>query len=205
MPDSIEPPKIFSTHEVAQLLGVDMTTVIGWCKQGKIQAYKTPGKHRRIKENDLLQFLRKFQMPIPSALGQNNQLKCVVVDDETTIRNLIKRVIKDMNPTAQIAEAGDGFEAGQKINELRPHIVVLDLNLPGMDGFKVCKIIKNTAGLEETKILAISGFDTAETHKRILDAGADVFLPKPFTPQIIKEKMLLLMKGNSVAGAMASK
>jgi excisionase family DNA binding protein len=184
---------IFSTFEVAQLIGVDMTTVIGWCKQGKLAAYTTPGKHRRIKAGDLVAFLNEYKMPIPPSLVPERELRCVVVDDEATIRSLVKRALKDMDPSIKVQEASNGFEAGQQIIDTRPHLVVLDLNLPGMDGFKVCQIIRKDDRLKQTKILAISGFDTAETHKKILEAGADVFLPKPFRPQALKEKVVQLL------------
>jgi DNA-binding response OmpR family regulator len=106
---------------------------------------------------------------------------------------LVKRVLKEISPAFNIHEASNGFEAGQEIIDVRPHLVILDLNLPGMDGFQVCKIIRGDARLKHIKILAISGFDTAETHKRILEAGANEFLPKPFKPQAVKEKILSLL------------
>ncbi len=191
-------PIAYSTFEVAQLIGVDMTTVIGWCKQGKLAAYTTPGKHRRIKADDLVAFLTAYKMPIPPLLVRDSELRCVVVDDESPIRAIIKRALKDLDSSIQIHEASNGFEAGRKITDVLPHFVVLDLNLPGMDGFQVCQIIKSDARLKQTKILAISGFDTAETHKKILNAGADEFLPKPFGVDAVKKKILAFLPGRTV-------
>lgn len=199
--DGVIEPKIFSTFEVAQLIGVDMTTVIGWCKQGKLAAYTTPGKHRRIKADDLVAFLTAYKMPVPALLIKikEPEWRCLVVDDEAPIRTLIKRALKDLDPSMQVHEASNGFEAGQKISDVLPHLVVLDLNLPGMDGFKVCQIIKKDVRLKQTKILAISGFDTAETNKKILDAGADEFLPKPFSLETVKKKVLSFLPARSQA------
>jgi excisionase family DNA binding protein len=182
-------PKIYSTHEAARLMGVEMTTVIGWCKQGKLAAYTTPGKHRRIKADDLLTFLRKYDMPIPSALMAPSG--CVIVDDDPGMRSLLKRLIHDIDPKTVADEARDGFEAGQKIVDLKPAVVVLDLNLPGVDGFRVCEMIRKDPRLQHTKILAISG--DAEFEKKILAAGADDFAAKPFQMESLRKKIRRLI------------
>jgi DNA-binding response OmpR family regulator len=65
------------------------------------------------------------------------------------------------------------------MSALKPDVVVLDLFLPGVDGFRVCEHIRADASLSRTRIVAVSGHDTPENRRRILKAGADVFLPKP--------------------------
>ena len=75
--------------------------------------------------------------------------------------------------------ASDGFEAGVKVMGFRPGLVILDLFMPGMDGFEVCKRIKENSSVSGIKILAITGYDTEENRERILRAGADGYLAKP--------------------------
>jgi len=180
-------PKPYSTFEAAQLLGVDMTTVIGWCKQKKLAAYKTPGGHRRIKSRDLVNFLKEYQMPIPAVLKHEAIFRALVVDDEAAVRNLVVRVLKEVDKEAEIEQAADGFEAGMKVLDILPQLVVLDLNLPGLDGFRVCKNIRDDDRFNKTRILAISDNNTSDYRSRILGAGANAFLPKPFTPNDFKE------------------
>lgn len=192
-------PALFSTYDVAKLLGVDMTTVIGWCKQKKLSAYKTPGGHRRIKAADLIQFLKGYNMPIPAILLKESSFRCLVVDDEPAIRSSVVRMLKELDKSVEVSEAGDGFEAGKKVIDLLPQLVVLDLNLPGVDGFRVCEDIRKDERFQHTKILAISGNNTIETQKRILDAGADIFLPKPFDAEELKAKILKLFQQVEVA------
>ena len=182
-------PKYFSTFEAAKMLGVDMTTVIDWCKQGKLAAFKTPGGHRRIQAADLVSFLRTFKMPIPAALAHVGVLKVVVVDDEEPIRRAVTRILRTIDENAEIVHASDGFEAGQKISETLPRLVVLDLNLPGIDGFRVCENIRKNERFAHTRILAITGYGTPEVEQRILKAGANGYLPKPFKTDEFKEKV----------------
>ena len=60
--------KHLSVHEIANYCQVNRRTVGQWIKEGKIKAYQTPGKHNRVKREDFLKFLEKYQMPIPLEL-----------------------------------------------------------------------------------------------------------------------------------------
>ena len=60
--------KIYSTFEIAALLNVGPSTVISWINEGKIEAFRTPGRHRRVKKENLLAFLKQYEMPVPDEL-----------------------------------------------------------------------------------------------------------------------------------------
>ena len=105
-------------------------------------------------------------------------MKILVVDDEPAILSAIARALKKTSSSLQIETAKDGFEAGQKAAEFRPDLVILDLLLPGVDGFKVCENLKGSR--PDIKILAITGQASSEVRARIKACGADGFLAKPF-------------------------
>jgi excisionase family DNA binding protein len=65
---------IYTTGEVANLLHIHQTTVIDWAKKGLVKAYTTPGGHRRIQRESLIQFLHSHKMPVPSELEQRVKL-----------------------------------------------------------------------------------------------------------------------------------
>ncbi len=186
-------PKFFTTFNAAKLLGVDMTTVIDWCRQGKLQAFKTPGGHRRISPADLLKFLQMYKMPVPSSLQSLLRFQCLVVEDDPMSRRLVARVISAMDVQAKVELAEDGFEAGKKLIEMMPHLVIVDLMLPGINGFKVCEEIRKDPRLKETKILAISANEDPATRKTILSAGANDFLQKPFTAEDLSVRLKTLL------------
>ncbi len=170
--------EVFTTHDVARILSVDMSTVIDWIDRKKISGYRTLGGHRRVKREDLLSFLKEHKMPSFENLKRRGPLVLVVEDDADLLKAMV-RMVKARRPDAAVHEAGDGFLAGKRVQELRPDVVVLDLFLPGVDGFKVCEHIRRDPDLEGTRVLAVSGHDSPENRRRILRAGADVFLPKP--------------------------
>ena len=70
-------------------------------------------------------------------------LTCILVDDEELARDLLKEFLEPHADINIIAEAGKGKEAVQLINELKPDLVFLDVQMPGMDGFEVCRKIQN--------------------------------------------------------------
>ncbi|OGR82456.1 MAG: hypothetical protein A2902_03500 [Elusimicrobia bacterium RIFCSPLOWO2_01_FULL_64_13] len=185
-----------TTYEISRYLHVDLTTVISWCELGKMRAYKTPGGHRRVQPGDFLDFLKQFGMPVPRDFNSkmNGALKALIVDDEDNIRRVIRRALTKNVPKVEVFEARDGFEAGKMLLDAHPHLVVLDLMLPGINGFRVCSNIRKDPRFMKTKILAITGRDTDENREKILKEGADAYLAKPFDVDGFMEQVRRLVK-----------
>ena len=169
---------IFTTYEISRLLSVDISTVINWINQEKLPAYRTPGGHRRVRKEDLFSFAKVYGIPLKDTPSERVIL---IVEDDADFRRVVKDLVKiRYGEGLSVFEADDGFMAGKMTEELGPDVVILDLYLPGINGFKVCEDIRRDPDLRGTRILAISGHNTEEIRARILKAGADDFLPKPF-------------------------
>ncbi|HCJ67808.1 MAG TPA: histidine kinase, partial [Elusimicrobia bacterium] len=154
--------KTYSTFDISEICGASPTTVADWIDAGELKAFYTPGGHRRVRKDDLLEFLKKYAMPIPKELLEDGRKKILVVDDDQAIINLITRFLKKLPEKYQFASAMDGFQAGQKLSEFEPDLIILDLMLPGIDGFQVCRNIRSNEKTKEMKILAITGYDSPE-------------------------------------------
>jgi CheY-like chemotaxis protein len=107
----------------------------------------------------------------------------LIVDDDTQLGLYVAEVIKSRDPGMQIEIARDGFEAGAKVESFRPHALLLDLMMPGMDGFEVCRRLRERPTLNHVRIVAMTGFPSQENVERIMSAGADACLPKPLDPE----------------------
>jgi CheY-like chemotaxis protein len=118
--------------------------------------------------------------------------KILVVDDEPFVHDFVKDALSDRN-NIEIKSVYDGFLAGITINEYLPDLIILDLLLPGVDGFKVCTEIKKSPKFKNIKILAVTGYDSPEYKEKILSAGADDYLPKPIDLKIFREKVNQLL------------
>ena len=170
--------KNLSTFAIAKKLHVDPGSVANWIDQGLLNAHRTPGGHRRVAQEDLISFLREHKMPVPEDMAPANP-RVLIVDDEPAIAQLVSRAIQAAYPDFDVQTASDGFSAGTVVATLRPNVVILDLRMPGMDGFEVCKLIKSHDNTKHAEVIAMTAFPSPENEKRITECGARVCLPKP--------------------------
>src|ERR1035437_5785845 len=181
-----------STFAIAEMLHVDPSSVANWIDQGILKAFRTPGGHRRVLEEDLADFLRRRKMPLPPDVRAKPG-RIIVVDDDKAVAGVIARSIREQFPKYEVLEAYDGFQAGGMVATLKPDLVILDLKMPGMDGHEVCRAIKSQPDTQHTEIIAITAFPTAQSRTRILECGARTCLGKPLNmPGLMGEIELAL-------------
>ena len=107
----------------------------------------------------------------------------LVVDDTDDGRSLLACVLNTAG--YRTIEAASGTEALSLMDE-RPDVVVLDVHLPDIDGFEVCRRIKADARMATTPVVQVSAvFSQTEDRVRGLSGGADAYLPKPFEPELL--------------------
>ncbi len=176
----------FTTGQVANYCHVTYWTVIKWIKSGKLKAYKLPGDHNRIRKEDFIEFLRNYELPVPPELIEDNQKRLLIVDDDTAIVELLKELLGDIE-NLDIETAFSGYEAGLRIGTFNPHIIILDLWMPGINGFEVCKHLKYNPETSNIKILAITGYPSEQSMEKISNIGADIFLEKPLDTKHLRD------------------
>ncbi len=184
----METKQSFSTSEVAAYCHVTADTIRKWAEAGRITVFKTPGGHRRIRREDLTRFLHENNIPVHADL-RDNGVKILVVDDEKSVISVIRRFLEHSKTSFEIRIAMDGFKAGQHVGTFSPTVVFLDLRLPGLDGFEVCRRIKASPETAETSIIAMTGYYEVDVANRIMELGAATCLRKPFTPDDLRRAM----------------
>lgn len=193
--------RLFSALEVANICGFKNQTAINWIKKGDIKAFTTPGGQYRVYPEDLIEFMSSRNMRIPRELlelAEDNKAlrKVLIVDDDEQLNSLIKQFLIKKFPDFSITQAFDGFEAGKLVFEVKPGLIILDIDLPGINGHELCKKIKSDPNLGSPRILTITGLTDPDMEERVLAEGADAFMPKPLNfdelPQIISD----LLKGS---------
>jgi excisionase family DNA binding protein len=185
-------------NEVAELLMVNPVTVRQWAARGLLRSLTTPGGHRRFLLSDVEEFARS-RGSAPAVRSSGRPERVLIVDDDTQLGLYIAEVIKSRDPRMQVETARDGFEAGAKVESFRPHVLLLDLMMPGMDGFEVCRRLRERPTLNHVRIVAMTGFPSQENVERIMSAGADACLPKPLDPERLLAE-LGLAEGESEGG-----
>lgn len=183
----------FTTFEISQICGVNPTTVQNWVKGKKLKAFQTPGGHRRVRREDLVAFMNEFGMPLPAELAQDPPL-VMIVDDERDIIEMLEDLMKSGDGDVSVAGAQSGVEALLMIGERKPDLLILDIMMPGMNGYEVCQKLKSSPGTQNIKIVAITGDHNPAVKERILKSGADLFFTKPLEIVAFRQQCFQLLQ-----------
>jgi DNA-binding response OmpR family regulator len=113
----------------------------------------------------------------------------LVADDEPTMLELVTRHLRSIEPKLEVIEASDGDEAWRLARERLPDLVVLDVMMPGMSGWEVCRKIRQDAALAHTGVLMLTGIGESLNEATSPLFGADEFIDKPFDFEKLDEKI----------------
>ena len=113
--------------------------------------------------------------------------KVLVVDDNAAGRELVRESLKDY--VSSVAEASNGREALEKIRMARPDLILLDIQMPEMDGYEVLREIRGDPALSGLRVIALTAFAMRDDRERALAAGFDDYLTKPVTSAQLKEQL----------------
>ncbi|WP_297249455.1 response regulator [uncultured Prevotella sp.] len=116
-------------------------------------------------------------------------LRILIVDDIPTNVALIAAIIKKLN--ARQETAGNGEEALSLIDSFKPHIVLLDLMMPGIDGWDIIKAIREKYSKEQMAIIVTSAITDYETITECKNNGVDDFITKPIMPDMLLNSIQL--------------
>ena len=119
--------------------------------------------------------------------------KILVVEDDTTIRTLLGLALQGAG-YADVAMAGRGDDGLEAAKRERPDLVLLDVMLPGLDGFTVARRIRETPALAATRIVMLTARTEPEDVCRGLEAGADDYVTKPFDRQVLLARVKAVLR-----------
>jgi DNA-binding response OmpR family regulator len=115
--------------------------------------------------------------------------KILIVDDEAHLRMLIQQTLEELEDEGvELLTAANGEEALVAIQAEAPRLVFLDVMMPKLSGFDVCSQVKRTLGLTDVYIVLLTAKGQEFDRQRGLEAGADLYMTKPFDPDALLEK-----------------
>lgn len=168
--------KYYTTSDVAKICNVHRNTIIGSIRKGILKIYRTPGGHARIAREDLLEFCKRRNLPV--SFGGSRNDKVLVVDDDPLLVRLIKAGLEKAG--YRVVAAANGYDAGFMTLDFKPDVMLLDIMLPDVDGDKVAQRIRSSPQTEALPILGISAVTDQNKIDKLMEAGVNDFLPKPF-------------------------
>ena len=189
MLNSLDP--IFTTHDAAALLGVHPSTVAKWIDSGTLKAFKTLGGHRRIAATELRECFQAAGREVPPELQSvEAKLNVLVIDDEPATLRAIKLLFKPFAGQVSLSMMSSGIEALIWVGVNRPDAVLIDINMPGLDGFEVCRSIRKYEQLEKVVVILMTGNRSEAGAAEAVTAGAAGCLAKP----LAAEEVLTLIR-----------
>ena len=121
--------------------------------------------------------------------------KILVVDDEPHIRVLLEQTLEDLEDEydVELFVASDGEEGLEIIREEKPDLVFLDVMMPKMNGYDVCRTVKNDPELQDIKIILLTAKGQEADKKLGLEVGALKYMTKPFDPDAVVEEAVSIL------------
>ena len=147
---------------------------------------EAPGRGRRV--TDEFQLLGGSPEPDDGdGTGASAGIRVLLVDDEDQLRRVMKDLLE--RDGYHVVEASDGADAIQQVDQHTPDILVLDLNLPGLDGYGVISHLRSRPATENIPIIVLTAKGDEDNEVRVFELGADDFLSKPFRARALSARI----------------
>jgi excisionase family DNA binding protein len=172
MTKSSDDGAFYTTRDAASALNISVKTAQLWVEGGILQAWKTPGGHRRITRESVQQLLDQREIAgIKSNDGHVDTTPelahILIVEDDARTRQLYELTIKHWGLPLKVTMAGNGFEGLLRLGENLPDLMVTDLDMPGMNGFKMIESLRAVERYRSLRVVVVSGMSQSD----IRDAG----------------------------------
>ena len=137
--------------------------------------------------------MRSQGIPIPEEKVEGARKKILVVDDDMIIVESIVQALEEDEFDYEVLSASDGFEAGLQVNHFHPDLLILDIMMPDIKGYEVCKKIKANEKTKDIKIIVLSAYLDDDKFAQMKEHGADVCLSKPLPLPQLKDEVAKLL------------
>ena len=188
--------RIYTTVDVAKLCKVSLRTVIRWVDEGKLPSFRTPGGHRRVRENDLTEFMKHYKIPF-SIEEKTQGKKILIVDEKKKLEGMLRQILRRSSDVYDIAQARDLYECALRIGMLLPDLVIVAVNQKLQEIQKLFKALDCVSETSGTKILLI-GSSVAGAKKQEFPAKDNqTVVCEPLTIENLRPHLLKLLEEDS--------
>ncbi|MCS6764608.1 MAG: response regulator [Candidatus Protistobacter heckmanni] len=172
-----------STREAASMLGVSLRTAQLWVENGVLRAWKTAGGHRRILRQSVNHILEERKNILNTHSTDDRSMKVVIVEGDPDLLKLLGMTISGLNLGIEIETEQNGFEGLVLVGQFQPDLLIADLNMPGMDGFRMIRSLYGSTEYRPRRIVVATALSPADIQDRGgLPEGVTVFQkPIPFS------------------------
>lgn len=146
-------PETLTTRETAKLLGASVRTIQLWVEGGRLKAWKTPGGHRRVLRSSVEEMLANRRL---MSGGDAGKYEVLVVEEDATRIATLEKALHGLETDTRLRVAVDGYEALIRIGEMCPDLLVTDLVMPGMDGYRLLTTLAREPATRSMRIIVLT-------------------------------------------------
>jgi len=203
-----------STRDVAQVLGMAVRSVQLMVDRGELEAWKTPGGHRRIARASVERWLKQRNGPVADAApaepaaalpvdraaatqagsaerGPVRRPRVLLIEDSVHFQNLVQLLVAHGFPQVDLHVAEDGIVGLAMAGELQPDVLIVDILLPGIDGATLIARLRSHPQFQRSRLIVVTSLDDAQ---RAPYAFALEGLPVVHKPHLVQELPVLLAR-----------
>jgi CheY-like chemotaxis protein len=181
--------RALSSTEIASLLRADPGRVRAWVRQGDVVSTRTTSGHGRVDPDDLVAFLESRGIPVPDSLLALVRRRVLVIEDDATQRGALRRAFGAFRERIAVAFEPDALGGLIWAAAWRPHVLVVDVYRPGLDGVEVCRLGSHPETAPIVVVLASAPL-TSERVATGTAAGAARVVAKPIKVTEVAELAL---------------
>ena len=178
-----------STREAAELLGISLRTAQLWVENGALLAWKTSGGHRRILLHSVQKILdERERSAIDLVRAPDARLKVAIVEDDPDVVTLLQMMLAGLDFPCDVQTRSDGFKGLILLGTFRPDVLIADLNMPDMDGFRMLRSIQGSE-FAPRKIIVTTALSTSEISERGGVPAEALVLQKPYPLSLLENAL----------------
>lgn len=185
-------PDTCTTREAAKRLNVALSTVQTWVENGHLDAFKTPGGHRKVLVSSVDKLLATGMAK--RAVDQIKPFRVLVVEDEAALRELYAAHLATWKLPIELTLADNGYSALLKVAATQPNLLIADLSMPEMDGFRMIQAIREEVKTARLPIIAVTGLSPEDIRDRGGLPEDVAILPKPIPFSDLKQRVAALLQ-----------
>jgi excisionase family DNA binding protein len=178
-----------STREAAELLGISLRTAQLWVENGALLAWKTSGGHRRILLHSVQKILdERERSAVDVVRAPDARLKVAIVEDDPDVVTLLQMMLTGLDFPCDVQTRSDGFKGLILLGTFRPDVLIADLNMPDMDGFRMLRSIQGSE-FAPRKIIVTTALSTSEITERGGVPAEALVLQKPYPLSLLENAL----------------
>jgi excisionase family DNA binding protein len=189
--------RVYTTLDIAKVCRVSLRTVIRWVDDGRLSSFRTPGGHRRVKEQDLANFLTRYNIPFSIHRKQESK-KILIMEPQDTVQRILQKLLRRASDAYEIFTADNPYELAIRIGTIQPQLVILSLREITPEIEALCRVLRRIPETKRTRLLVVNTSMGTLSGETLRSTGVDAVVMRPSPENTLREQVLKLLEESEV-------